>query len=45
MQLHREKVPVGELILVIYYRDAGSDAAEKLRLLSALAGDVNVLKN
>jgi transcriptional regulator with XRE-family HTH domain len=45
MQLHREKVPVGDLILVIYYPDAGSDAAEKLLLLSALAGEVNVLKN
>jgi len=36
MRLHREKVPVGDLILVLYYPDAGSDAAEKLRLLAAL---------
>jgi transcriptional regulator with XRE-family HTH domain len=35
LTLHREKLPVGDLILVIYYPDARSDAAEKLTLLAA----------
>jgi len=37
LRLHREKLPVGGLVLVVYYPDAGSDAAEKLRLLATLA--------
>ena len=37
LRLNREKLPVGDLILVIYYPDESSDAAEKLRLLSSLA--------
>lgn len=36
LRLHREKLPVGDLILVIYYPDENSDAAEKLRLLATL---------
>jgi transcriptional regulator with XRE-family HTH domain len=36
LSLHREKLPVGDLILVIYYPDEDSDAAEKLRLLATL---------
>ncbi|MCU1407106.1 MAG: family transcriptional regulator [Glaciihabitans sp.] len=36
LQLHREKMPVGDLILVIYYPAQNSDAAEKLRLLTTL---------
>lgn len=35
--LHREKLPVAGLILVIYYPDSKSDAADKLRLLASLA--------
>jgi transcriptional regulator with XRE-family HTH domain len=37
LSLHREKLPVGDLILVIYYPDENSDAAEKLRLLTTLS--------
>jgi len=36
LSLHREKLPVGDLILVVYYPDENSDAAEKLRLLASL---------
>ncbi|MCX7522939.1 helix-turn-helix transcriptional regulator [Microbacterium sp. STN6] len=34
--LHREKLPVAGLLLVLYYPEAGSDAADKLRLLASL---------
>lgn len=37
LSLHREKLPVDGLVLVIYYPDAHSDSAEKLRLLGSLA--------
>ena len=37
LRLHREKLPVGGLILVLYYPETGSDAADKLRLLGSLA--------
>jgi transcriptional regulator with XRE-family HTH domain len=37
MQLNREKLPVGDLILVIYYPDEHSGAADKLRLLAPLS--------
>jgi len=37
LHLHRDKLPVGELILVVYYPDTGSSSAEKLRLLASLA--------
>ena len=37
--LHRDKLPVGDLILVLYYPDENSDSAEKLRLLSSLTLD------
>lgn len=40
LSLHREKLPVGELILVIYYPDPRSAAAEKLRLLATLSSEV-----
>lgn len=36
LNLHREKMPVGDLILVIYYPNENSDTAEKLRLLATL---------
>jgi transcriptional regulator with XRE-family HTH domain len=36
LSVHREKLPVGDVILVIYYPDEHSDAAEKLRLLATL---------
>lgn len=32
--LHREKLPVGEVVLVIYYPDARGESADGLRLLS-----------
>ncbi|MFI5935480.1 helix-turn-helix domain-containing protein [Actinoplanes sp. NPDC051494] len=34
--LHRDKLPADGLILVVYYPDAGSGSAEKLRLLASL---------
>jgi transcriptional regulator with XRE-family HTH domain len=37
LRLHRDKLPVGGLILVLYYADIGSDSAEKLRVLASLA--------
>lgn len=36
LSLHREKVPVGDLILVLYYPEQRSPAAERLHLLAAL---------
>jgi transcriptional regulator with XRE-family HTH domain len=37
LHLHRDKFPVGDLIVVLYYPDVGSDSAEKLRVLASLA--------
>lgn len=37
LRLHREKLPLGDLILVVYYPDQNSEAAEKLRLLATAA--------
>jgi transcriptional regulator with XRE-family HTH domain len=37
LRLHREKLPVDDVILVVYYPDADSDSAEKLGLLASLA--------
>ncbi|TVT01058.1 helix-turn-helix transcriptional regulator [Amycolatopsis bartoniae] len=37
LRLHREKLPVDELILVVYYPDEHSDSAEKVALLASLA--------
>jgi len=37
LRLHRDKLPVDGLILVVYYPDAGSESDEKLRLLAGLA--------
>jgi transcriptional regulator with XRE-family HTH domain len=34
--LHRDKLPVGDLILVVYYAEQNSASAEKLLLLSSL---------
>jgi len=36
LSLHRDKLPVDEVILVLYYADAGSDSAEKLAMLASL---------
>jgi transcriptional regulator with XRE-family HTH domain len=35
LRLHRDKLPVCDLMLVLYYPDADSDSADKLRLLAA----------
>jgi transcriptional regulator with XRE-family HTH domain len=40
LRLHRDKLPVGDLLLVLYYPDEGSDTADKLRLLASLAAEV-----
>ncbi|MEU1090415.1 helix-turn-helix transcriptional regulator [Streptomyces sp. NPDC005892] len=37
LRLHRDKLPVDDVILVVYYPDRGSDSDEKLRLLASLA--------
>ncbi|WP_420367490.1 helix-turn-helix domain-containing protein [Curtobacterium sp. L1-20] len=36
LRLHRDKLPVDGLVLVVYYPDVDSDAAEKLGLLASL---------
>ncbi|MEV7504918.1 helix-turn-helix transcriptional regulator [Streptomyces sp. NPDC093018] len=36
LRLHRDKLPVADVILVVYYPDKNSDSDEKLRLLAAL---------
>jgi transcriptional regulator with XRE-family HTH domain len=41
LSLHREKMPVGDLILVVYYPDEHSATAEKLRLLATLETGVS----
>ncbi|WP_338181783.1 helix-turn-helix transcriptional regulator [Jatrophihabitans sp.] len=35
LQLHRDKLPVDGLLLVLYYADQGSESDEKLRLLAS----------
>jgi len=37
MRLHRDKLPVEDVLLVVYYADEGSESAERLRLLGSLA--------
>lgn len=37
LRLHRDKLPVDGLLLVLYYADQGSESDEKLRLLASLA--------
>jgi transcriptional regulator with XRE-family HTH domain len=34
LHLYRDKLPVGDLLLVLYYADQGSESDEKLRLLA-----------
>ncbi|PJJ63854.1 helix-turn-helix transcriptional regulator [Compostimonas suwonensis] len=36
LKLHRDKLPIDDVLLVLYYADAGSESAEKLALLSSL---------
>jgi transcriptional regulator with XRE-family HTH domain len=37
LRLHRDKLPVDDLLLVLYYADQGSASDEKLRLLASMA--------
>jgi transcriptional regulator with XRE-family HTH domain len=37
LHLHRDKLPVDGLTLVLYYPDTGTDSAEKLQILASLA--------
>jgi hypothetical protein len=37
MRLHRDKLPIDDVILVAYYPDKGGDSDEKLQLLAALS--------
>ncbi|WP_348786487.1 helix-turn-helix transcriptional regulator [Leifsonia sp. NPDC080035] len=41
LRLHRDKLPVDDVILVVYYPDAGSESDEKLRLLAGLAQSID----
>jgi hypothetical protein len=36
LHLHRDKLPVDDLLLVLYYADQGSESDEKLRILASL---------
>jgi hypothetical protein len=36
LHLHRDKLPVDGLFLVLYYADQGSESDEKLRVLASL---------
>lgn len=36
LRLHRDKLPVGDLLLVLYYPDQDSESDEKLRVLASL---------
>ena len=40
--LHRDKLPVDGLVIVLYYADEGSESAEKLALLASLAEPTDV---
>lgn len=40
LRLHRDKLPVEGILLVVYYPDAGSESDERLRLLASLANDL-----
>jgi hypothetical protein len=37
LHLHRDKLPVDDVLLVLYYADHGSESDEKLRLLASMA--------
>lgn len=37
LRLHRDKLALGDLVVVLYYPDQGSDSADKLRLLDSLS--------
>jgi hypothetical protein len=37
LHLHRDKLPVDDLLMVLYYADRGSQSDEKLCLLASLA--------
>ncbi|GAA2486108.1 transcriptional regulator [Winogradskya humida] len=41
LTLHRDKLPAGNLLLVLYYADEAGDSAEKLRLLTSLTAVPN----
>jgi len=41
LHLNREKMPIGEFVMVIYYPDEHSSAAEKLRLLASLPSKIS----
>jgi len=37
LRLYRDKLPVDDVILVVYYAEKGSESDEKLRTLASLA--------
>jgi transcriptional regulator with XRE-family HTH domain len=44
LRLNRDKLPVGDVLLVLYYPDQGSESDEKLRLLASLHLEGDPLK-
>ena len=40
LRLNRDKLPVGDVLLVLYYPDQGSESDEKLRMLASLQLDL-----
>jgi transcriptional regulator with XRE-family HTH domain len=42
LHLHRDKLPVENVLLVLYYADQGSESEEKLRVLGSLAQELVV---
>ena len=44
LRLNRDKLPVGDVLLVLYYPDQGSESDEKLRLLASLHLETDPLK-
>jgi transcriptional regulator with XRE-family HTH domain len=41
LRLHRDKLPVDGLLLVLYYPDQGSESDEKLRVLASMAQTIH----
>lgn len=45
LRLHRDKLPVGEVILVVYYPDKGSESDEKLQIIASLAQEPRAVED
>jgi hypothetical protein len=42
LRLHRDKLPVGGVLFVVHYAEAGSESAEKPMVLESLAAPTGV---